>query len=136
MTPRPMFIASGWACRCRVLADGRRQVIGFLVPGDGIGLRGCAEPLSATTILALTTVETIEAAPLLRLAEQQQRYPEIAHAMQRAAVQEEEFLINQVFRLGMLSPVERLGNLVMELQWRLEASGLRDGSRTDPASYL
>ena len=124
ITPRPMFIASGWACRCRVLSDGRRQVLGFLLPGDGIGLRGCAEPLAPTTILALTTVETVDATPLLRLAEQPQRHPGIAHAMQRAAVQEEEFLINQVFRLGVLNAVERLAHLVMELQWRLAAAGL------------
>jgi CRP-like cAMP-binding protein len=31
---RPRFVVSGWACRQRVLPDGRRQIFGFLLPGD------------------------------------------------------------------------------------------------------
>src|SRR5262245_42458088 len=33
----PRFLAIGWACRQRVLRDGRRQILGFILPGDAIG---------------------------------------------------------------------------------------------------
>lgn len=124
VTPRPMFIVSGWACRRRTLSNGRSQFIGFLLPGDGIGLRGCAEPLAGCTIEALTTVETVDASRLLLLAEQPQRFGGIAHALQRNTVLEEELLTNQIIRLGSLSPVERLAHLLLELHFRLQSAGL------------
>src|SRR5262245_17043289 len=30
----PLFLLSGWACRARTLADGRRQILDFILPGD------------------------------------------------------------------------------------------------------
>jgi CRP-like cAMP-binding protein len=49
-TDRPRFIVSGWACRQRVLPDGRRQIFNFLLPGDGLGLnRSLGAELSTVT---------------------------------------------------------------------------------------
>jgi CRP-like cAMP-binding protein len=123
-SPRPMFIMSGWACRLRVTPNGRTQIVGLLLPGDAIGLRGAAEPLSPTTISALTAMETVDAAPLLQVAQDHQQYPGVLHALRRMSAQQEEFLMNQVVRLGSMSPEERLGHLLLELRWRLEQAGL------------
>jgi CRP-like cAMP-binding protein len=124
VSPRPMFIMSGWACRLRVLPNGRTQIVGLLLPGDAIGLRGAAEPLSPTTISALTTMETVDAAPLLQLAQDQQQFPGVLHALRRMSAQQEEFLMNQVTRLGALPPDARVAHLLLELRWRLEQAGL------------
>jgi CRP-like cAMP-binding protein len=123
-SPRPMFIMSGWACRLRVCPNGRTQIVGLLLPGDAIGLRGAAEPLSPTTISALTAMETVDAAPLLQVAQDQQQFPGVLHALRRMSAQQEEFLMNQVVRLGTMGPDERLAHLLLELRWRLEQAGL------------
>lgn len=123
-SPDPMFIASGWACRVRILSGGRRQIIGFLLPGDPIGLRGAAEPDAPTTIGAITQVEAIDARSLLSQVERSNRYPGLERAIQRAEAQEKEFLMNQVARLGAMRPAERLEDLLRELKWRLRQVNL------------
>jgi CRP-like cAMP-binding protein len=122
--PRPMIVASGWAARRRARGNGRAQVVGFLAPGDGIGLHGNAHTTATSTIIALTTVETIDATQLLRLAQQPQAYAGIAHALLQAVAEDEEFLTNQIIRLGSPSPVERLAHLLLEMHARLSAAGL------------
>lgn len=124
--PEPAFIASGWACRVRILKSGRRQIIGFLLPGDAIGLRGAAEPDAATTIGALTHVESISARDLIARVERSNQYSNLERAIQRAEAQEKEFLMNQIVRLGAMSPYERFADLMRELKWRLRQSGLAD----------
>jgi CRP-like cAMP-binding protein len=122
--PRPMIIASGWACRRRTRGNGQAQVLGFLAPGDGIGLRGSADTTAPNTLMALTTVETIDATQLLRLAQQPNDYAGIANALLKAVAEDEEFLTNQIIRLGSPSPVERLAHLLLEMHARLSAAGL------------
>jgi CRP-like cAMP-binding protein len=122
--PRPMLIASGWACRRRTRGNGRAQVLGVLAPGDGIGLRGSADTTAPCTLLALTTVETIDATQLLRLAQQSHDYAGITDALLKAVAEDEEFLTNQIIRLGSPSPVERLAHLLLEMHARLSAAGL------------
>jgi CRP-like cAMP-binding protein len=122
--PRPMIIASGWACRRRTRGNGRAQVVGFLAPGDGIGLRGSADTTAPCTIMALTTVETIDATQLLRMAQQSSDYAGITEALLKAVAEDEEFLTNQIIRLGATSPVERLAHLLLEMHARLSAAGL------------
>lgn len=67
-TPSPLFIASGWACRTRSSRNGRRQIIGFLLPGDPIGLHGASTSLSHTSIFALTSVETVDGSGVMEMA--------------------------------------------------------------------
>lgn len=124
ITLPPTFIVSGWACRVRTLPGGQRQIIGFLLPGDGIGLRSCGEPLSVTTITALTTLQTVDGASLVNTAAYPSPFAGVSHAIGRASGQDEEFLVNQIFRLASPSPVVRLAHLLLELQWRLAQAGL------------
>jgi CRP-like cAMP-binding protein len=124
----PMFIVSGWAARLRVLSRGRRQIVGLLLPGDGVSFHGAAEPVAAFTITALTTVETVDAAPFLEMAGDAQRNPGVAQAIQRAMAQEECFSANQILRLGSQNEIERLANFLMEIHWRLGQAGLTCGA--------
>ncbi len=124
--PTPVFIASGWACRLRMHAGGRRQIIGILLPGDAIGLRGAAEPDATTSIGALTQVESVDARELLIKVERSNRYSNLERAIQRAEAQEKEFLTNQIARLGGMGTADRFADLMRELKWRLQQSGLAD----------
>jgi hypothetical protein len=65
---RPKVLLSGWACRCRVLPDGRRQIFTFVLPGDAVGLCRRDEPVALTTTLSLTKTVTADASPLAEAA--------------------------------------------------------------------
>lgn len=127
-SPDPAFIASGWACRLRMHDGGRRQIVGLLLPGDPIGLRGAAEPEATTTIGALTEVHAISAQRLLAQVERSNRYSNLERAIQRADAQDKEFLTNQIARLGGMSTSDRFADLMHELKWRLRQTGLADAS--------
>lgn len=125
-SPGPMYIMSGWAARTRNVANCRQQVVGLLLPGDGVCLHGDVDSYAPSTVTAITTVETVDAAPLLRMAHTAEAYPGLARAVEREASLQESFSDSQILRLGALSGVERAGHLMSELRWRLSEAGLAD----------
>jgi CRP-like cAMP-binding protein len=48
---------SGWAFRFKILPDGRRQILNFLLPGDLVGLQASLFSDSLYDVVALTAVE-------------------------------------------------------------------------------
>lgn len=114
------LMVSGWAARVRLLADGRRQLISFLVPGDLFGNCGHPRPLAVSTVLALTNVATADAP------DGPQGLHE-AYEMSRAI--EEAHLLSQITRLGRLSALERIADLLLELYERLSLAGLAENGR-------
>jgi CRP-like cAMP-binding protein len=122
----PRAVASGWACRQRVLSDGRRQIFGFLLPGDltgvwsGGGLAGCST-------LALTPMQTLDASRLREvLAGDHAAFAGLRVALQAAAAQEEAALLDHIVRLGRQTALERVAHQLLELHGRLGAVGLAD----------
>jgi CRP-like cAMP-binding protein len=124
---RPRVLLSGWACRMRMLPDGRRQIFSFLLPGDSIGVSRAA-PLALTTCIALTRVETADAG-LLRDAAASDETTGLGLACARAAGLEDAQLLDHVMRLGRQTAFERTAHLFLELRQRLAAAGLADGER-------
>lgn len=123
----PRFILSGWACRQRVLPDGRRQIFSFLLPGDSIGLDRRSGPEPAM-VVALTALETADAAPVLA-AVQAGRAPGLARALAAIEPQEHRLLLDHMVRLGRQTAYERVAHFLLELQRRLEVAGLGDNQR-------
>lgn len=113
----PQLIVSGWAARVRVLSDGRRQFLSFLLPGDLVGLCSQPRPLAVSTVAALTPLSVCiapTADPGSPLAD--------AYAASRAL--DEAYLLAQITRLGRLNAQERIGDLLLELYERLSLAGL------------
>ncbi len=127
-SPDPMFISSGWALSWTVWRAS--QIIGFLPPGDPIGLTGMAEipGRAVTSIGASIGAGRVDRCARVAGAGRApwNRYPMEAAAIQRADAQEKEFLMNQVVRLGSMNPTERLEDLLRELKWRLRQVRLAD----------
>lgn len=119
---QPSIILSGWACRVRHFADGRRQVLSLLLPGDLIGMCRQQRPVAATAILSATKV-TMCAVP-----EPASRSP-LAQAFAISAALEEAYFLRQIARLGRLSAYERLIDWLLETQERLMFAGLADAQR-------
>lgn len=125
---RPRHIVSGWACRWRMLSDGRRQIFDFVLPGEGVCVHLRPTPAARCSTTALTAVRLTDAGELLR-AETLAAYPELVALLQAQADEEERRLLDQVVRLGRLTALERLAHLLLDLAGRLGAVGQADGDR-------
>ncbi|HEY8614669.1 Crp/Fnr family transcriptional regulator [Phenylobacterium sp.] len=125
---RARFVVSGWACRQRVLPDGRRQIFGFALPGEaiGVGERPPAPALGAT--VALTALETVDAEPVVEAA-LSGRAPGLARALQQSQHFEQALLLDHMVRLGRQTAYERVAHFLLELQTRLQVAGLGDLQR-------
>ena len=113
------ILVSGWAARVRDLADGRRQIIGLVLPGDGVGVCRRPQPISQCPVVALTPIQTLEATPILRAIADPAAYPGLSIAVDLAAALDEVWLMEQIVRLGRLTAYERLAHLIMEIRFRL-----------------
>lgn len=116
----PQLILSGWAARVRILVDGRRQFLHFLLPGDLVGLCHHNRPVSPSSVIALTEVTTCVPPDWGTSPSLDEAYS-VAHAL------EEAYLLAQIARLGRMNAMERIGDLMLELQERLALSALTHG---------
>jgi CRP-like cAMP-binding protein len=129
VTPGPSFVISGWACHQRILPDGRRQIFGFVLPGDVVGAWSVPRALALATMVALTPLTTVDVPDLEHVALRPASRSNFAKAMALAAHQNEIFLLDHVMRLGCLTAQERMAHLLLELRHRLAVVGLADGRR-------
>jgi CRP-like cAMP-binding protein len=108
----------------RVLADGRRQIFSFAVPGDPV-LSRPANVVNPCSVLALTSVTCIDVAQTLGRAKETER-AEIWKAMNHALLLAQERRYEDVVRLGRRSALQRLADLLLELHDRLDQIGMVD----------
>ncbi|WP_262269123.1 Crp/Fnr family transcriptional regulator [Microvirga yunnanensis] len=121
------LILEGWACRYKILPDGRRQIISFFVPGDLCDLHVFVLRAMDHSIGALTPITFAEISRET-LRDIMSNHPRITEALWwdtlvTAAIQR-EWTVN----LGQRSAFERLGHLLCELFIRLQAVGLTQGN--------
>lgn len=110
-------LLSGWACRQRILIEGQRQVLSFLLPGDLMGACHHPNPLAATTVVTVTEAMTCalpDAEPGTAL----------AAAIARSGALEEHHLMAQITRLGRLDAYQRIVDWLLETCDRLLTVGL------------
>ncbi|MDQ0249377.1 CRP-like cAMP-binding protein [Sphingomonas kyeonggiensis] len=117
----PQILLSGWAARIRILPDGRRQIMGLLLPGDLIGHCYQPQPLATSTIMALTDLEICSAPSA-------QDFPSLECVYATSHALDEAFLLAQITRLGRMNASERLADLFLELFERLSMAGLTRGN--------
>ncbi|MGH1573640.1 Crp/Fnr family transcriptional regulator [Methylobacterium sp. P31] len=119
-------VLEGWACRYRQFADGRRQIVGFLLPGDACNPHVFLLDEMDHAIGAITPVliGQISGAAIQALAARSPRLDLAFHreALAAAAIQRE-----WTVSLGCRTGIERLAHLFCELHARLAAIGLADG---------
>ncbi|WP_294274892.1 Crp/Fnr family transcriptional regulator [uncultured Sphingomonas sp.] len=120
----PQLILSGWAARVRLLLDGRRQFLNFLLPGDFVGLYHHRRPIAPTSIITLTDVTTCVPPELGTL-------PALDEAYAVAQAMDEAYLLAQIARLGRMNAMERIADLMLELYERLAMSDLTHGRSFD-----
>lgn len=120
---RIAFLTSGWACRQRILADGRRQIFSVLLPGDLIDCHRLMSFGSSIAVTALTDVETVDARAVLEAAEAP-AMSGLDQALDLQAAREERGLYDHIVRLGRLTAYERVAHMLLDVRDRLEVVGL------------
>ena len=127
---RPQYInliLAGWACRYKVLEDGRRQMIAIFLPGDMCDLNVFVLSQMDHSIGAITpiTVSEIARSGFDELMRSHMRLPTALWWEQLvAAATQREWAVN----LGQRDAIERTSHLFCELFVRLRAVGLTDGT--------
>jgi CRP-like cAMP-binding protein len=125
----PRLLVSGWACRFRMLPDGRRQIFDFILPGDMYGLCLRPQAVALTTAITLTSAQIADATALwVAIKERPTEFPGLADACHSTASLEEAHLLNQLVRIGRQTAYERTAHLILEMHDRLDAVGLADGA--------
>jgi CRP/FNR family transcriptional regulator, anaerobic regulatory protein len=116
----------GWAVRTLTLANGTRQILDFVLPGDLIGVAGYLLGSSPHSVRALTSLRlcALKAARLPALFRTE---PALAMALMAARAQEQQRVDTRLALLGQLAASERIGYLLLELRSRLRERGLFEG---------
>jgi CRP-like cAMP-binding protein len=118
----PLLVLDGWAAKVAYLPDGRRQLLGFVLPGEFVGA-GAGNTWTATsTIVAITRMTLCQAPP-----KGTSRSLDALYAASGEA--EERGLIAHIVRLGQLSAYERIRDLLVDLSTRLSRTESTRGGR-------
>lgn len=125
---RPNYVnlfLSGWACRYKVLEDGRRQIISYFLPGDLCDhnifvLRTMDHSIGTVTETTIAEIdrERLEAITL--------RHPRVTQALWWETLVNSAIQREWAVSLGQRDAVERIGHLLCELYMRLESVGLAE----------
>lgn len=126
----PWIVGAGWACRLRVLPDGRRQIVTFFLPGDTIRLGDVDHPAIRSTILAMTDLTLLNASRLAEaVARADDSIANIVQACRVTFIWSQAQLLDHVLRLGRLTALERMAHLILELHYRMQDAGLAQDGR-------
>ena len=135
--PGPMFVVlEGWICRYKILPNGARQIMAFLMPGDACDLhvRLLAEmdhSIQAVTPALVATVTRNEMHTIM------QAHPGIAQAMYTAQLVDEGIMRAWIVSMGRRSSIERVAHLICELYLRALSIGMtHDSDFALPLSQL
>ena len=132
-------LISGTVKLSKLLADGRRQIIGFLFAGDFFGISpGDTYPYTAEAITPTSLCRFSET----RLTTLMRETPELEHRLLDRLVQELAFAQEQMLLLGRMTAREKVAHFLLVLSRRAERRGETPSpvavtmSRLDMADYL
>ena len=135
--PGPVFvILEGWACRYKILPNGARQVLAFMMPGDccdlHIGL--LAEMDHSIQTITPALVATIDRFEMDMILDNRRA---IAKAMYMSQLIDEGTMRAWITSMGRRTSIERVAHLMCELYLRARNIGLTEEAQfTLPLSQL
>lgn len=129
--PGPVLVMlEGWACRYKILPEGGRQIVAFLMPGDACDLHIAllAEMDHSIQTLTPARVAMIERTLIQEMLETR---PQIARAMWSTQLVDEGTLRAWIVSMGRRSSVARVAHLMCELYVRARNIGLVHGNELE-----
>lgn len=121
------LIVDGIAVRFRILRDGQRQILNFLLPGDFAGITSCRFDNALYSVRALTP-GVVAPVPVTRLLGLFETHPQQAAQLFWSFAAEAAILGEHLIAVGRRSALERIAHLLLELHARLREVGLADAS--------
>lgn len=129
--PGPVFVMlAGWGCRYKLLRDGSRQILAFLLPGDFCDLHVGILREMDHSIATLTRAE-VAIIPRERMEELGEARPMIMRAFWWAQLVDEGVLRAWIVSMGRRNSLERVAHLICELYLRMRNIGLAGNDRCE-----
>jgi CRP-like cAMP-binding protein len=123
MPKHSTVMLSGVACRYKLLADGRRQILAFEYPGDVTDIYSYILKRIDHGIGAVTKC-TVAHIPHAAIAAMTAKYPNLAYALWRDSLVDASVAQAWLVNAGRRSALERLAHLICEQFVRLSVVGL------------
>lgn len=130
------LILEGWAIRAKSLADGRRQITAFHIPGDFVDLHSfLLKPMDHTvTALGPCKMALVPHSQLRKISEE---HPHLTRMLWLSTLIDAAIHREWLVAIGRLSAAAALAHLLCELYLRLEAVGRAIDYRFDfPATQV
>jgi CRP-like cAMP-binding protein len=122
------LLLEGWACRYKLLPQGKRQIMGFVIPGDLCDLNGLVIGSMDHSISTLTAAK-VALIPRNALLGIMDDHPAIGRALWQETLADASIAREWVVNVGARTAYERIAHLLCEMGLRLQAAGQGDGSR-------
>ncbi|MEA3533980.1 Crp/Fnr family transcriptional regulator [Rhizobium sp. CC-YZS058] len=116
-------VLAGWGFRYKMLGDGRRQILNYIMPGDLVGLQGSLMGEMQHSVEALSAL-TLCVFDRERLGQIYRSHPELAFDVTWIASQEERILDEHLLSIGRRTALERAAYLLSFLCQRASYSNL------------
>lgn len=125
-SPHLFTLLRGLAFRHHTLADGRRQILNFLFPGDLIGLQASLFDESPHGVKTLTpaTLCLFERSRLTRLFREA---PELAYDVVWLTAEQQSFVDLNLVAVGKFRSEQRIAFLLLSYWRRMQEAGLTEG---------
>ena len=120
-------VLDGWACRYKVLLDGRRQIVSLLLPGDMCDPHVFLLPTMDQSLGTITSV-TLAKVPGPTIRAMAARSFALAEAMNWEMLVSAEIQREWTVSLGRRTAAERLAHLFCEVATRLQTIGRQNGT--------
>jgi len=124
------LVLEGFACRYKILPDGRRQIVAYLLPGDICDLHVTILGAMDHNIGTLTPCTVLDV-PDGAIQDLTQTNNTIARALWWGTLVDEAILREWLVNVGQRTAIERIAHLFCELLLRLRVIGLTDGDSCD-----
>jgi CRP-like cAMP-binding protein len=121
--PEVYTLYAGWAFRYKMLPDGRRQILAFLLPGDLLGLQAAMFDAALFGIDALTDVQLC-VLPRRKIWALFGEMPGLAFDVAWLGARSESFVDENLTSVGRRTAAERVAALIITLYKRAKVLGL------------
>ena len=121
------FVKEGFAARYKLLRNGKRQIVNFVLPGDIVGLPGSFLDRAANSVIAVSDM-TLQICSLEAFVALCYRRPKFGLLLSWLAAQEAAYYAEHIIDVGRRTPIERLAHLLLEMHFRLAMVGCAAGA--------
>lgn len=124
------LLVSGWACRYKMMEDGRRQILAFFIPGDLADLHVYVLNAIDHSISAITPVSYAKLAPK-QFEDLTDAHPKLLRALWWESLVTDSIQREWLVSVGQRNALESVAHLACELFLRLRTVGLCDKAKCD-----